>query len=190
MIQQVDLVDGVQERRNGGPVTALDSLTPRQCAVLDLLLAGFETNKQIAQEIGISPSTVKQRLDGAANKLRTVGRSATKREYERLRKECAFLACPSQHIPNMPFPPSQPIWDWEASPTFQLSDATPFDRVAPWAERVERSTGLEAFVEKLNGKSAITVIVFQAVGLVAVAVLVLTMMGTFYNFDFMRFVTR
>ena len=168
---------------------ALESLTPKQCEVLDLLLAGFETNKQIGQKLGISPSTVKQRLDGAANKLRTSGRSATKREYERLRKACAFSVCPSQYIPISPVPPQQPSRDWGASSTLQLDDAMPFERIAPWAS-VARPTGLEAFVEKLNGLPAVTIIVAQAVLLMILAVAVLAAMGTFLEYDILRFVTK
>lgn len=168
--------------------TAFDSLTPKHREVLDLLVETFETNKEIAQKLGIAPSTVKQRLDSAARKLRTSGRYATKQEYERLRRACVPMVCPPEHIPISPLPPQQPPRDWGASPTLQLNDAMPFDRVAPWAS-VERPTGLEAFVDKLNSKSATSLIMMQAVLLMVLAVAVLAAMGTFMQFDLLRFVT-
>ena len=168
--------------------TAFDSLTPKHREVLDLLVETFETNKEIAQKLGIAPSTVKQRLDSAARKLRTSGRYATKQEYERLRRACVPMVCPPEHIPISPLPPQQPPRDWGASPTLQLNDAMPFDRVAPWAS-VERPTGLEAFVDKLNSKSATSLIMMQAVLLIVLAVAVLAAMGTFMQFDLLRFVT-
>lgn len=168
--------------------TAFDSLTPKHREVLDLLVETFETNKEIAQKLGIAPSTVKQRLDSAARKLRTSGRYATKQEYERLRRACVPMVCPPEHIPISPLPPQQPPRDWGASRTLQLNDAMPFDRVAPWAS-VERPTGLEAFVDKLNSKSATSLIMMQAVLLMVLAVAVLAAMGTFMQFDLLRFVT-
>ena len=55
---------------------------------------------------------------------------------------------------------------------------------------VEQPTGLEAFVEKLNAVPAATIIVAQAVMLTILAVTVLTAMGTFSEYDFLRFVTQ
>ena len=66
----------------------------------------------------------------------------------------------------------------------------PFNRIAPWANRVERPTSLEAFVEKLNAVPAVTIIVAQAVLLTILAVAVLAAMGTFSEYDFLRFVTQ
>ena len=182
--------DFFHDRPQSGDERILDSLSAGQCEVLDLLLAGYETNKQIAQMLKIAPSTVAQRLALASNKLRTSGRSATKREYERLRKACAFPVYSPQHIPISAVPPQQPPRDWGATPTLQLNDAMPFNRIAPWANRVERPTSLEAFVEKLNAVPAVTIIVAQAVLLTILAVAVLAAMGTFSEYDFLRFVTQ
>ena len=189
MTQESSSSDCVNACGGADPATTLDLLTVRHRAVLDLLLAGFETHKEIGLELGISPSTVRQRLDGAAAKLRTRGRGATKREYDRLLRSCAFSVCQSEHIPTSPIPPQQQTRDWGASPTLQLNDSIPFDRIAPWAS-VEQPTGLEAFVEKLNAVPAATIIVAQAVMLTILAVTVLTAMGTFSEYDFLRFVTQ
>lgn len=190
MIQTDDSIECENQRGGASPATALDSLTFRHREVLDLLLAGFETNKQIGIELRLAPSTVRQRLDGAAAKLGTRGRSATKREYERLLKACAFSVCQSEHIPNSPIPPQQPARDWGASPTLQFNEAMPYDRVAPWANGVGQPTGLEAFVEKLTALPTATIIVAQAVLLTILAVTVLATMGTFYEYDLLRFVTK
>lgn len=190
MIQSSASINGVKERVGADAARALDLLTVRHREVLDLLLAGYDTNKQIALELRISPSTVRQRLDGAAAKLRTSGRGATRREYERLLNACAFPVYPPEHIPNSPLPPQHPARDWGASPTLQLNEAMPYDRLAPWASGVGQPTGLEAFVEKLNAVPAATIIVAQAVLLTILAVAVLAAMGTFSEYDFLRFVTQ
>lgn len=169
--------------------TPFDSLTSKHRDVLDLLVESFETNKEIAQRLGIAPSTVKQRLDAAARKLGTKGRYATKLEYERRYRAYVPMVCPPEHIPISPLPPQQPPRDWGASPTLQLNDAMPFDRFAPWAS-IERPTGPEAFVEKLNALPKLTIIVTQAVLLTILLVVVLTAMGTFLQFDLLRFVTQ
>ena len=182
------MADVTIERDSGSAQGILDSLSAGQCEVLDLLLAGYETNKEIAHELGIAPSTVAQRIVGAANKLRTNGRGATKREYGRLRQACAFPVYPPQHIPISEDNPQQPLWDWSAPSALNLHDAMRIDRFAPWADRVERPTGLEALIEKLNAASATTIIMGQAVLLIILAIAVLATMGIFFEFDFLRFV--
>ena len=189
MILKSASCDAFHDRNHSGTERILDTLSAGQCAVLDLLLAGYETNKQIAQKLGIAPSTVAQRLALASNKLRTSGRSATKREYERLRRACAFPVYSPQHIPISAVPPQQPPRDWGATPTLQLNDAMPFNRIAPWANRVERPNGLEAFIDKLNAAPAVTIILAQAVLLSLLAIAVLAVLGVFFEFDFLRFVT-
>lgn len=181
--------DVFDDRNRSGASRILNSLSAGQCEVLDLLLAGYETNKQIAQKLEIAPSTVAQRLSLASNKLRTSGRSATKREYEQLRRACAFPVYSPQHIPISAVPPQQPPRDWGAAPTLQLNDAMPFNRIAPWANVVERSTGLEAFIDKLNAAPAFTIILAQAVLISLLAISVLAVLGVFFELDFLRFVT-
>ena len=182
------MADVTIERDSSSVQGVLASLSAGQCEVLDLLLAGYETNKEIAHELGIAPSTVAQRIVGAANKLRTNGRGATKREYGRLRQACAFPVYPPQHIPISEDIPQQPLWDWSAPSALNLHDAMRIDRFAPWADRVERPTGLEALIEKLNAASATTIIMGQAVLLIILAIAVLATMGIFFEFDFLRFV--
>lgn len=167
----------------------LNSLSEGQCEVLDCLLGGYETNKEVALKLNISPSTVAQRIGLAAIKLRTRGRSATKREYERLRRVCAFSVYSSQHIPISAGQPQQPPRAWSEPSPLTLHDAVRFERHAPWADRVENPTILEAFVEKLNATSASTIIVGQAVLISILAVVMLAILGMFYEFDFLRFVT-
>ena len=168
---------------------ALDSLAEGQRQVLDLFVAGFGTFKEIALELEIAPSTAKQRFNAAAAKLHTVGRGATIREYQRLLRACVFSVCPPEHIAISPDYPHQPPRDWGATPTLRANDAMPLG-IAPWANGVERTSGLEAFVEKLNGRSTASIIVVQAIALTILAILVVTMMGTFWEFDILRFVTR
>ena len=183
------LSDGAISRSVVDGNGALDSLSPGQRDVLEVLTNRFETNKEIAQKLGIAPSTVKQRLDAAARKLGTRGRYATKLEYERVRGAYVPMVYPPEHLPILPLPPQQPPRDWGASPTLHLDDAMPFDRIAPWAS-VEQPTGLEAFVEKLNALPKVTILVTQAVLLSILSVGGLTAMGTFQQFVLLRFVTQ
>lgn len=188
-MSQTDALTSVFEREPVSPQGILDSLSNGQCEVLNLLLAGYETNKEIASRLNIAPSTVAQRIGLAAVKLRTTGRGQTKREYERLRKACAFPAYPSQHIPISAENSQQPLWEWPAASTLTLRDAMPLDRNAPWASKAAAPVILEAFVDKLNAASALTVIVGQAVLLGLLAIVVLAILGTFFEFDILRFAT-
>lgn len=58
-------------------------LTRRERQVLDILI-GRKTNKEIAQELGISPRTVKFHLWNAARKLGVRGRRALAMKYRQL----------------------------------------------------------------------------------------------------------
>lgn len=58
-------------------------LTRRERQVLDVLI-GRKTNKEIAQELGISPRTVKFHLENAARKLGVKGRRELAMKYRQL----------------------------------------------------------------------------------------------------------
>lgn len=189
MILTESLADDRIKRDVPNAKLILETLTEGQCEVLDLLLAGYETNKEIAFKLDISPSTVAQRIGLAGVKLRTKGRGQTKREYERLRRECAFPVYQSQHIPICEVDRQHPPQVRKAPASLLLSDAVSINRIAPWADRFAAPTGLEAFVEKLNALSVSTIIVCQAVLLTILAITMLAILGIFFEFDFLRFVT-
>jgi DNA-binding CsgD family transcriptional regulator len=65
----------------------LDSLTDRQIAVMELA-AQHKSNKVIAYELNISPSTVEQRMGYARDKLQTEDRNSTIRRFVELRMIC------------------------------------------------------------------------------------------------------
>ena len=74
----------------------MDKLSRKQWAAVELL-ARHMTSKEIARELGISPSTVDQRLTGAMRKLGAVNR----RELARLAQAlCLGLAMPLQMLPG------------------------------------------------------------------------------------------
>lgn len=61
----------------------LEQLTSKQIEVLDHLIL-HKSNKEIAQELGIAPVTVQQRLDAVRDKWGTENRNATARVYGEL----------------------------------------------------------------------------------------------------------
>ena len=62
-------------------------LTDRQTAVMELA-AEHKSNKLIARELGISPSTVEQRMGYVRDKLETSDRNSTIRRFVELRTIC------------------------------------------------------------------------------------------------------
>jgi DNA-binding NarL/FixJ family response regulator len=60
-----------------GSTGALDSLTPRETEVAQLVAEGL-SYKKIAVRLGISPRTVEVHVDAAANKLPGCGRPSVK----------------------------------------------------------------------------------------------------------------
>ena len=65
----------------------LSTLTDRQIAVMELA-AQHKSNKVIAHELDISPSTVEQRMGYVREKLDTVDRNSTIRRFVELRTIC------------------------------------------------------------------------------------------------------
>lgn len=65
----------------------LASITDRQRAVLDLVVQHW-TSKEIARELGISPSTVDQRINAVRAKLGARDRAETARIYAELNGIC------------------------------------------------------------------------------------------------------
>ncbi len=66
---------------------ALDRLTKRQTAVMELA-AQHKSNKLIARELDISPSTVEQRIAYVRDKLETTDRNSSIRRFVELRSIC------------------------------------------------------------------------------------------------------
>ncbi|MEP4783588.1 MAG: helix-turn-helix transcriptional regulator, partial [Erythrobacter sp.] len=62
-------------------------LTDRQVAVMELA-AQHKSNKVIAHELDISPSTVEQRMGYVRDKLETIDRNSTIRRFVELRTIC------------------------------------------------------------------------------------------------------
>lgn len=65
----------------------LSTLTDRQIAVMELA-AQHKSNKIIAHELDISPSTVEQRMGYVRDKLETIDRNSTIRRFVELRTIC------------------------------------------------------------------------------------------------------
>lgn len=65
----------------------LSTLTDRQIAVMELA-AQHKSNKVIAHELDISPSTVEQRMGYVRDKLETIDRNSTIRRFVELRTIC------------------------------------------------------------------------------------------------------
>lgn len=56
-------------------------LSVREAQILDLLCHGF-TNKAIAQQLGVSPHTVRDHISAMSNRFHVTGRTALATEYK------------------------------------------------------------------------------------------------------------
>lgn len=65
----------VHEIRTGSKATGADNLTARERQVLSLV-AGGSTNREIAEELGLSPKTVNRHVENILGKLRVSSRAA------------------------------------------------------------------------------------------------------------------
>lgn len=141
-------------------------LTDRQCEVLELVLRHF-SSKEIAVRLGISPSAVDQRLDGARQKLGAATRTEAARIYADLRDldgACERLPYEPFGVPD-PDAPGQQELDDRSEPLFRLSDAGGLPPAAsnePWWENIVP----ELRSERLGTGKRLLLIVWGAVGLV------------------------
>lgn len=88
----------------------LGRLTERQEDVM-LLAAQHMKNKVIAQELGIAPSTVEQRMVYVRNKLGTSDRDTTVRRYAELRTICGKPIYGSPHLDPTAQTPDNDVQD-------------------------------------------------------------------------------
>lgn len=56
--------------KNAQLVTSLKNLTPKQAEIIELIFVENMTQEQIANKLGISRASVRDRLNGALKKLR------------------------------------------------------------------------------------------------------------------------
>lgn len=72
-------------------------LTERQCEVLELVLE-HKSNKEIARELGVSPSAVEQRLAAVRLKLGASRRGDLVRAYQEYRRTYADRTCVPRQV--------------------------------------------------------------------------------------------
>jgi DNA-binding CsgD family transcriptional regulator len=149
--------------------TQLDSLTPKQVEVLDLLVM-HRTTKEIAYELNIAPNTVDQRISAVRDKWGTTNRKDTARRYAVLLELCGKTTCEISRVDDDLTSGEDAEQDLPVDPVFILSDARPMGLHTDWLEEgMSRPTGLEAFDAKFG----------RAGRLVAVLVLAMILAMTF-----------
>jgi len=156
------------------PREAIESLTGKQREVMDLLLH-HNTTKQIARELGISPSTVDQRIMAVREKWGTIDRNETARLYGHFLEICGKSPCGFSQVE--PFPPARPqdYGDLPRSPQFEIADVSPPGRLnSPWFEPDRSRWALEAFDARFGKKGRVMLIIALAFALAATLLLSLS----------------
>lgn len=142
--------------------TLLDSLTPKQIEVLDLLVM-HRTTKEIAYQLHIAPNTVDQRIAGVREKWGTTNRKDTARKYARLLEICGKPTCEFSHVDDPWDEEEEADQDLPVDPVFVLSDARPMASHPDWFEEAaSRPTGLEAFDAKFGRAGRLVAILVLA----------------------------
>lgn len=151
----------------------LDSLTPKQRHVLDAI-SDHKSSKEIARELGISPSTVEQRLNAVRVKLGTRDRGETVRAYRELVSTCEKFPYQFSQVAERTESVDQPAWEHrQTSSRFELRDSGIIAMPAPWvAEPVEHGGLLEVLDGRL-GTIGRPVLIFGMAMLLAMTFLLL-----------------
>ncbi|MCJ2188935.1 LuxR C-terminal-related transcriptional regulator [Novosphingobium beihaiensis] len=122
----------------------LESLTPKQVEVLDLLIM-HRTTKEIARELSIAPNTVDQRINAVRDKWGTANRKDTARRYSQLLEQCGKTTCGFSRVDPQEQGAEDSERDLPVDPVFVLSDASALRRHQDWYEDMESApAGLEA----------------------------------------------
>ncbi|WP_067734437.1 helix-turn-helix transcriptional regulator [Novosphingobium naphthalenivorans] len=126
------------------PLEQLESLTPKQVEVLDLLIM-HRTTKEIARELSIAPNTVDQRINAVRDKWGTTNRKDTARRYTELLEQCGKTTCGFSRVDPLGEDAEEGDRDLPVDPFFVLSDASALHRHQEWFEGADaRPAGLEA----------------------------------------------
>jgi len=156
------------------PHQAIAGLTVKQSEVMDLLLL-HNTTKQIARHLGISPSTVDQRIMAVRDKWGTIDRNETARLYGHFLEMCGKSPCGFSQVE--PLPPAQPedYGDLPRSPEFEIADVSLLGRLnTHWYEPDRSRWALEAFDARFGKKGRVALIIALAFALAATLLLSLS----------------
>lgn len=133
----------------------LDRLTDRQTAVMELA-AQHKSNKLIARELDISPSTVEQRIAYVRDKLETTDRNSSVRRFVELRSICG-----------------QPIYDFP-----HLEIASDVDQFSPQESKgsgiVQRPSFLEAIDAQFGRWGRMVLVVVIAIAICLIGLLMMS----------------
>lgn len=147
------------------PLEAIENLTNKQIEVLELL-AQHNTTKQIARRLGISPSTVDQRILGVRDKWGTIDRNETARLYAHFLEMCGKSPCGFSEVELTRRDVHEPSRELPRSPIFEVTDVR---ASGPWFETETREWVLEAFDARFGKFGRLVAIVVLAM-IIAVTV--------------------
>ena len=153
------------------PQEVIESLTEKQTEVLELLVQ-HNTTKQIARQLGISPSTVDQRILAVRDKWGTIDRNETARYYAHFLEMCGKSPCGFSQVELASRGEHEPHRELPRSPIFEVADV---HASGPWFETETRGWVLEAFDARFGKFGRIVAIVVLAMAIAVTVVASLAM---------------
>lgn len=153
---------------NGDRETAkqlLNQITPKQHAVMERVLA-LQTSKEIARSLGISPSTVDQRIAAVRDKLGAHDRAAAARAYSTLARLCEETTYGFSRIDTSPPKLEEQLQELPEQPHFELHDSGMWS----WDDPAGQSAILKAVDRRFGKLGRIGLVVLTAVGLAIVMI--------------------
>ncbi|WP_144096745.1 LuxR C-terminal-related transcriptional regulator [Croceicoccus sediminis] len=144
----------------GEDARIFDSITAKQHQVMERVL-DLKTSKEIARDLGISPSTVDQRINAVRDKLNASDRASAARAYANAKAIWEKTTCGSSHVAIAPDSKPIELTDLPTSSEFELRDAAAWR----WGETEERPLVLKAVDERFGKLGRVALIMTLAVGL-------------------------
>lgn len=144
----------------GEDARSFHSITDKQHQVMERVL-DLKTSKEIARDLGISPSTVDQRINAVRDKLSASDRASAARAYAALKTICEETTYGSSHIAKVDDSKSLELTDLPTSSEFELRDVADWR----WGEIDERPLVLKAVDEWFGKLGRVALILALAVGM-------------------------
>lgn len=136
------------------------SITAKQHQVMERVL-DLKTSKEIARDLGISPSTVDQRINAVRDKLSAPDRASAARAYAALKTICEETTYGSSHIAKADDSKPLELTDLPTNSEFELRDVAAWR----WGETDDRPLVLKAVDERFGKLGRAALVVALAVGM-------------------------
>lgn len=118
-------------------------LTENECLVFELLLA-HKKSKQVARDLGLSPSAVEERIRSVRQKLGAADRTVAIQLYAAARDQHRNAVPRFQGVETAPFSDEELARELEGGPVYSLEDSQ------SWSGWVTRPALLETFDDRFG----------------------------------------